>query len=68
MVLRYECKSDRNLGIYMDLLYSTGNSAQYPILTKMGKELEKELDLCITKSLYCTLETNTTLQINYSPI
>ena len=52
----------------MDLLYSTGNSAQYPILTKMGKELEKELDLCITKSLYYTLKTSTTLQINYSPI
>ena len=23
------------------------------------------MDICVTKSLYCTLETNVTLQINY---
>ena len=27
-----------------DLLYSTGNSAEYSIITYMGKEFEKELD------------------------
>ena len=26
-----------------DLLYSTGNSAYYSVITQMGKELEKEL-------------------------
>ena len=25
-----------------DLLYSTGNSAQYSVITEMGKEFEKE--------------------------
>ena len=28
--------------INKDLLYSTGNSAQYPVITYMGKESEKE--------------------------
>ena len=39
----------------MDLLYSTENS--------MGKESEKKMDvcICITESLCCTPETNTTL-------
>ena len=39
-----------------DLLYSTGNYIQ---LTYNGKELEK--NICITKSLFCTPETNTIL-------
>ena len=33
----------------------------------MGKEFEKE-QKHITESLYCTLETNITLLINYTPI
>ena len=48
-----------------DLLYSTGNSAQYP-----GKRIWKRRDTCIgiTESLCCTSETNRTLFINYAPI
>ena len=41
-------------------LYSTGNS---PVMTYMGKESKKSVDICIciTDSLCCTPETNTTL-------
>ena len=35
---------------YKDLLNSTGNSAQYYITTKMGKEFEKEyIHACVKK-------------------
>ena len=46
-----------------NLLYSTGNSIQHSVMTYMGIENEKELDICIciTDSLCCTAETNTTL-------
>ena len=46
-----------------DLLYSTGNSTHYSIMTHMGKESKKRIDICvcITDSLCCTAETNTTL-------
>ena len=47
-----------------DLLYSTGNSAQYSVLTLMEKEFLKYIYTCITESLMCTPETNTTLLIN----
>ena len=50
-----------------DLLYSTGNSTQYSVMTYVGKESKKEW-IYITDSLCCTPETNTTLQINYTPI
>ena len=44
------------------LLYSTGNYTQYPVTNHNGKEYEKEyLCICITESLCCTPETNTTL-------
>ena len=35
-----------------------------------GKEIQKRVDICIyiTDSLCCTVETNTTLSINYTPI
>lgn len=33
---------------------------QYSVMIYMGKESEKEW-ICITKSLYCTPEANTTL-------
>ena len=38
--------------------------------TDMGKEFEKRLDICIciTESLCCIPEANTTLLINYIPI
>ena len=46
-----------------DLLYNTGNSTQYSVMTYMGKESKKRVDICIwiTDSLCCTPETNTTL-------
>ena len=44
-----------------DLLYSTGNSAQHSVITCMGNESEKRMDmcLCITESLCHTAEINT---------
>ena len=46
----------------MDLLYSTGNSTQYSVITYMGKESEKErMCICTRDSLFCTPETNTRL-------
>ena len=36
-------------------------------MTYMGKE-SKAVDICITDSLCCTAETNTTLYTNYTPI
>ena len=42
------------------LLYSTGNYIQYPVVNNNGKEYKKEC-ICITESLCCTPETNTTL-------
>ena len=49
-----------------DLLYRAGNSTQSSVMTYMGKESEKRVDLCIcvTDSLCCTAETNTILYVN----
>ena len=47
------------------LLHSTGNSTQYSIIVYMGKETEKEW---ITNLLFCTLETNAGLKVNYTQI
>ena len=44
------------------LLYSRGNYIQYPVISHNGKEHAKEY-VCITESLCCTAEINTTLQI-----
>ena len=46
-----------------DLQYSTGNSTQYFVMAYMGKGSKKRVDICIciTDSVCCTLETNTTL-------
>ena len=46
------------------LLYSTGSYIQYLIIAYNGKDSEKEdtyIDVEITESLRCTLESNTTL-------
>ena len=52
-----------------NLLSSTGNPIQYSVMTYMGKESKKEwIYVSITDLLCCTEETNTTLQINYTPI
>ena len=51
------------------LLYSTGNYIQYPVINHNGKEYERIcIYMCITESLCCTAEINTTLQINYTSI
>ena len=42
------------------LLYSTGNYIQYPVIIHNGNEYKKEC-ICITESLCCTAELNTTL-------
>ena len=52
--------------INKDLLL-TETSSQYSVMTYMGKE-SKKVDICITDSLCCTTETNTTVYINYTPI
>ena len=52
--------------INKDLLL-TETSSQYSVMTYMGKE-SKKVDICITDSLCCTAETNTTVYINYTPI
>ena len=46
------------------LLYSTGNSTQYSVMTSVGVDL----CLCMTESLCCTIEINSTLKINYTSI
>ena len=53
----------RNTLTNKDLLYSTGNSTQYSVITQMGKEFENRMTICIciTGSLCCTPETHTTL-------
>ena len=47
------------------LLCSTGNYIQYSVINHNGKEYEKECNvwICVTESLCCTAEINTTLQI-----
>ena len=50
-----------------DLLYSTGSSAPYSVITYVGNGSEKEricVCLCVTVSLSCTAQINTTWQIN----
>ena len=46
-----------------DTLYSTRNSAQYPVITYIGKESEKKIKIYIyiIESLCWTPETNTIL-------
>ena len=48
---------------------SSWNSVQHYVTTLMGEEFEKKIDICvcITESLCCTFETNTTLLTNYTP-
>ena len=50
-----------SMGIF---LYSRGKSTQYSMTTYMGMDMCR----CITESLSCTAEINTTLSINYTSI
>ena len=45
-------------------MYNPGNSTQYSAVAYLGKESKNEsgyMGICITDSLCCTAETNTTL-------
>ena len=42
------------------LLYSTGKYSQHPVINHSGREYER-MCICITASLYCTVEINTAL-------
>ena len=47
-----------------DLVYCTGDYIQYLVITYSGKESEKEhmyMYICMSESLCCTPETNTTI-------
>ena len=50
------------------LLYSTGNYIQYPVINHNGKNMNKNAYICVTESLCCRAEINTTLQINYTSV
>ena len=44
------------------LLYNTGNYIQYPVIYHNGKEyIKQHVYICITESIGCTPQTNTTL-------
>ena len=44
------------------LLYSTESCIQYPMINHNGKEyMKKNVYICVTESLCCTEEINTTL-------
>ena len=43
------------------ILHSTGNYIQYPVINHNGKEEAEKVYICITESLCCTAEINTTL-------
>ena len=44
-----------------DLLYVTGTSTQYSVINFKRKESKKRMNTCITESLCCIPETDTTL-------
>ena len=43
------------------LLYSPENCIQYPMINHNEKNIKKIIYICITESLFCTAEINTTL-------
>ena len=50
------------------LPYSTGNYIHYPLIKHNGKNMKKNVYICITESLWSTAVINTTLQFNYTSI
>ena len=56
--------------INKDLLYSTGNPAQYYVAAWVGGEFGGKMDayVCMAESLCCPPESVTTLLICYTPI
>ena len=69
---RKECSKHKLFHIdginYKVLLYKPGNYTEYPVINHNVKEYDKECTTCITKSLCCTVEINTTLSINDTSI
>ena len=51
-----------------DLLYDTKSYIKYLVINYNQKNWKIKIETYITESLCCTLETNTSLQINYTPI
>ena len=49
-----------------NLLHRTGKSTQQFVITNMGKRMC--IFICMTDSLRFTPETNTTLQVDYTPV
>ena len=48
--------------LYIDLLYNTGDPTQHSEVKEMGRRSEKEcIFICVSGSLCCTMETDTTL-------
>ena len=66
-MMKWEVRIDIHALLYMEsmnnksLLYSIGNPTQFSVVTYIGKESEKGMDICIYKSLCCTSKTNTTV-------
>ena len=42
-------------------LYSTRNYIQYAVINHMEKNMKKDMNICVTKSLCCIAEINATL-------
>ena len=42
-------------------LYGTGNNIQYSVINYNGKDIKKNIYICMTESLCCTAEVNATL-------
>ena len=51
-----------------DLLYSTGNPAQYYVTTIMEKNMKKNVYMCITESLCCRAEINIVNQLYFNKL
>ena len=51
-----------------DLLYSIGNSTQYPVMTYMGKESKKECIYVYVYLIHFAVQQKATQHGNYTPI
>ena len=51
-----------------EVYWWTRNSTQHSLTTYVAIKSKERGDICITGSLCCTADTNTTLYINYTPI
>ena len=49
-----------------EIMPFAANYIQYRVINHNEKNMKKNVYICITESLCCTAEINTTLQINYT--